>query len=113
MDAFGSRFATLLGDLVRGYRKWARLSSMSRRTKIKLSVTLSNDVVKQLDAYGARRGITNRSNIIELWLRRAARAQAELQQDTIAYYERLTQAARDDDAWSSASSRELERLDID
>ncbi len=89
---------------------------MSKSTKIKLSVTLSNDVVKQLDAYGARRGITNRSNIIELWLRRAARAQAalELEHDTIAYYERLTQAARDDDdAWSSASSRELERLDID
>jgi hypothetical protein len=54
---------------------------------------------------GARK--TNRSGVIERWLRRAARLEAsqELEDDTIAYYESLSPAEVAEDAeWARVSS---------
>jgi metal-responsive CopG/Arc/MetJ family transcriptional regulator len=83
--------------------------------KAKVSVTISRDLLAQIDAYAARTGVENRSNVIELWLRRVAREQSALQleKDTIDYYESL--GTNDDDArrWSNASTAAFSTLDID
>ena len=84
--------------------------------KAKVSVTIASDLLAEIDAFAERSGIGNRSNVIELWLRRAARQQAadRLAEDTVAYYAGLTDSdARDAVEWSSASADEFARLDID
>ncbi len=89
---------------------------MGTARKAKVSVTISADLLSQIDAFAARSGIGNRSYVIELWLRRAAREQSarRLEQDTIEYYEALTAAGGDDDTeWAAASSDEFGQLDID
>jgi hypothetical protein len=63
---------------------------------------------------GARK--TNRSGVIERWLRRAARLEAsqELEDDTIAYYESLSPAEAAEDAeWAGVSSDAFADLAVD
>ena len=89
---------------------------MAKAKKVKVSVTISGDLLSQIDAYAARTGTGNRSNVVELWLRRAAREQSALQleKDTIDYYDRLREGdVADDRAWAEASSDEFARLDLD
>lgn len=89
---------------------------MGTAKKAKVSVTIDSDLLAEIDAFADRSGIRNRSNVIELWLRRAAREQAgmRLAEETAAYYTRLTSAEERDDAeWTAASTDELARLGID
>lgn len=84
--------------------------------KEKVSITISRDVLQQVDAYAAQQGIGNRSQVIELWLRQMARQQRarQLEKDTIDYYESLTNAELVEDVdWASVSTAELARLDLD
>ena len=87
---------------------------MTAARKVKLSVTLSRDLVERIDREAGGAGA--RSRVIEQWLRQAARMHAErdLERATIAYYESLTDEERaEDDAISSAMGRAGRRLDID
>ena len=89
---------------------------MGKAKKAKVSVTISTDLLSQIDAFALDRGIDNRSQVIELWLRRAAREHdiRRLERDTIDYYERLTDSEVAEDAgWADASSGEFARLDLD
>lgn len=89
---------------------------MSRARKAKVSVTISADLLSQIDAFAKQSGIKNRSKVFELWLRKAAQAQLgkQLEQDTAEYYEALNAEAAEDDAeWSAASSDEFGRLGVD
>ena len=79
-------------------------------------MTIYSDLLAEIDAFAERSGIKNRSNVIGLWLRMAARDQAatRLDEETAAYYTRLTAAEACDDAeWAAASTDELARLGID
>ena len=66
---------------------------MGTAKKAKVSVTIASDLLAEIDAFAERSGIGNRSNVIELWLRRAARQQAadRLAEQTVAYYTELTE----------------------
>lgn len=80
---------------------------MASARKTKISVTIASDLLAQIDTYAERSGVKNRSNVIELWLRRAAQMEAarQLEKDTIAYYESLTAAEQEEDAdWVAAST---------
>jgi metal-responsive CopG/Arc/MetJ family transcriptional regulator len=89
---------------------------MPSTAKIKVSITLSRDLVERVDREASRRPELTRSSVIESWLRRAARSKANqaLEADTISYYESLTTDERaDDEAIASASSRAAKRLKYD
>jgi len=84
---------------------------MTTATKLKVSVTLSADVVALVDR-DARRRKDTRSGVIEQWLRRAAAAdtQREIDDATTAYYRSLrgedrTKAEALSKALSSAARR--------
>ena len=74
--------------------------------KLKLSVTLSPDLVALIDrAAGDAPG--GRSAVIERWLRQASRQEAHraLERATIDYYQSLSAAARaDDEEWTRFAS---------
>lgn len=89
---------------------------MISRMKIKLSITLPADLVDRIDAAAERVGSSNRSAIIEQWLRRGARARAldALHEETLTYY-----ASRDsgttaaDDRLGRALGAQAQRLRYD
>ena len=84
--------------------------------RTKLSITLSPDVVKEVDRAVERRIADSRSAVIEKWLRRGSRLEAEdqLREDTIAYYESLSESHRAQDASiSRAASKTVRRLTFD
>jgi hypothetical protein len=67
-----------------------RIRSMTAAAKLKVSLTLSADLVALVDR-DVRRGKSSRSGVIEQWLRRAANASVEQEIDvaTAAYYRSL------------------------
>jgi hypothetical protein len=66
------------------------MKSMTAAAKLKVSLTLSADLIALVDR-DARRGKGSRSGVIEQWLRRAANANVEQEIDdaTAAYYRSL------------------------
>ena len=89
---------------------------MGTAKKSKVSVTIAADLLARVDEYAARSGIGNRSSVVELWLRRAARMEAakQLERDTITYYESLTATEVEEDSdWAGASSEAFATLEID
>lgn len=72
---------------------------MTDGRKVKLSVSLSADLLERIDHAAARLPGSTRSSVIEAWLRSAARAAAEasLASEVIAYYEARTPAERAED----------------
>ena len=85
-------------------------------TRTKLSITLAPDVVKEIDRAVERRVADSRSAVIEKWLRRVSRlnAEARLRDETIAYYESLSAAdTADDTALSTAGAAAARRLNLD
>ncbi len=67
--------------------------------KVKLSITLSADLVRALDRQAAAGAGRTRSSVLESWLRsveRSHRARA-LEEAVAAYYDSLDDEARDDD----------------
>jgi metal-responsive CopG/Arc/MetJ family transcriptional regulator len=84
------------------------------QAKVKLSITLSRDLVALIDRRVSEQHGASRSGLIESWLRQAAGrdAEAALARETVAYYERLTGAERtEDDEWARFSAGELARRD--
>jgi metal-responsive CopG/Arc/MetJ family transcriptional regulator len=80
------------------------MDSMTAAAKLKVSLTLSADLIALVDR-DARRGKGSRSGVIEQWLRRAANAsvQQEIDDATAVYYRSL----RDDGTKDEALSRSL------
>lgn len=88
---------------------------MTTARKLKVSLTLSADVVALVDRDAARRHET-RSGVIETWLRRAVSAavEKELEQATAAYYLSLRGSAlAEDDRLSRALSKTARRISYD
>jgi hypothetical protein len=89
---------------------------MPPAAKVKLSITLSRDLVERIDAEASRDSELTRSGVIELWLRRAAQSGAAraLEADTVRYYDSLARDEQaDDEAIARASSRASKRLRYD
>jgi metal-responsive CopG/Arc/MetJ family transcriptional regulator len=89
---------------------------MTAVRKVKVSITLSEQLVDRIDREAARQPGQTRSGVIESWLWRASRraASARLAAETIAYYESLSEVEREEDQqWADFSTGELARLDDD
>jgi len=79
-------------------------------TKTKLSVTLSRELLAEVDREVVRHPGSSRSGVIESWLRIGSRVNEEqrLHQDTIAYYEARSREERlEDEEWATFASDEL------
>jgi metal-responsive CopG/Arc/MetJ family transcriptional regulator len=88
---------------------------MTTVAKLKVSLTLSADVVELVDR-DARRHKDTRSGVIEQWLRRAAQAnvQKEIEDATAAYYQSLRGDEREEDeAVAKALSRAARHVSYD
>lgn len=88
---------------------------MTSARKLKVSITLSADLVALVDR-DAHRTHDTRSGVVEQWLRRAATATAEkdLEEATAAYYLSLRGDERsEDEALSRALSTAARRLSYD
>ena len=75
--------------------------------KTKVSVSLPRDLLEEIDDEAAQTS-RSRSQILEVWLRLAARqrAAAKLERDTLAYYtSRTSEQKAEDEAVSRASLR--------
>jgi metal-responsive CopG/Arc/MetJ family transcriptional regulator len=86
------------------------------QAKTKLSITLAPDIIEAVDRAIARQVANSRSAVIETWLRRASRidAEARLREETIAYYESLSETERAQErAISRATAKAARRLSID
>lgn len=84
-------------------------------TKLKVSLTLSAEVLALVDR-DARRKNATRSGVVEGWLRRAAasNAQQEIDAATAAYYASLDTGDREEDEqMSRASSAAAKRVAYD
>jgi metal-responsive CopG/Arc/MetJ family transcriptional regulator len=83
--------------------------------KVKVSVSLPSDLLEQIDDE-AERTSRSRSQILEVWLRLAARRRAaeKLERDTLAYYaSRTAEQEAEDEALSQASLRASKKREID
>jgi metal-responsive CopG/Arc/MetJ family transcriptional regulator len=83
--------------------------------KAKVSVSLPSDLLEQIDEE-AERTSRSRSQILEVWLRLAARRRAaeKLERDTLAYYaSRTAEQEAEDEALSQASLRAGKKREID
>jgi metal-responsive CopG/Arc/MetJ family transcriptional regulator len=83
--------------------------------KAKLSITLDSELVALVDRAAAREA-SSRSAVIEHWLWRASRLEAEarLREATIQYYESLSKSdLREDRALGGALSRASRRVRFD
>jgi len=86
------------------------MESMTAAAKLKVSLTLSADLIALVDR-DARRGKGSRSGVIEEWLRRAATANVEQEIDdaTAAYYRSLRGEERTEDESLSRSHSDAAR----
>jgi metal-responsive CopG/Arc/MetJ family transcriptional regulator len=83
--------------------------------KAKISVTISADLLRRVDAEVESRQGASRSSVIESWLRSAvdSSAAAMLREETIRYYEaRAAGERREDEAIARARPR-ARRVDYD
>lgn len=88
---------------------------MGAAKKVKVSLTLSPDLLARIDRE-AKRGHTTRSYLVEQWLNASAHRAAEhaIEAATIAYYESLTPEQRaEDEAYAAAVSRAASEIDYD
>ena len=86
---------------------------IDRSPKSKITVTLSPDVVRQLDALLDSPENRSRSRLVEEALRRwlQEHAQHEIERQVENYYRSLSKAERkEDEAWSKTSARSAKRL---
>ena len=83
--------------------------------RVKVSVTISEDVLLAVDKYAESRSLT-RSNAINLWLHRSAllATAQKNEKKTLSYYATLSRQERTEDKkWSHLSSKQFTKLDID
>lgn len=84
-----------------------------RSRKAKITVTLSNDLVHQIDKLLDSPEASSRSQLVEEAVRRWLRdqAQKELERQTEEYYLSLSRAERNEDRqWSKITARSAKRL---
>lgn len=84
--------------------------------KAKISITLSSDLLEMIDREADEAPHLNRSAVIELWLRRAARGQAAtaLREQTVRYYESLSEEEQaEDEAMARATSSRARNVRYD
>lgn len=87
-------------------------TAIARSPKSKITVTLSPDVVRQLDAFLNSPEAGSRSRLVEEAIRRWLRdyAQQELERQTEAYYRSLSKAERKEDRqWTKLAARSAKR----
>src|SRR5688500_8675886 len=92
-----------------------RMSRMSIARKLKVSLTLSADLLALIDRV-ARDGNDTRSGVVEQWLRRAVSAttEQEIEDATAAYYAGLRAGERkDEDRLAHGLSRASRRVSYD
>jgi metal-responsive CopG/Arc/MetJ family transcriptional regulator len=87
-------------------------TATARTPKSKITVTLSPDLVRQLDAFLRSPEAGSRSRLVEdalrLWLR--DHAQQELERQTEAYYRSLSKAERQEDReWGKIAALSAKR----
>ena len=88
-------------------------TNTARSKKAKITVTLSNDLVRQIDQLLDSPGVSSRSQLVEEAVRRLLRdqAQKELEWQTEEYYLSLSKAERDEDRqWSKIAVRSAKLL---
>jgi metal-responsive CopG/Arc/MetJ family transcriptional regulator len=81
--------------------------------KLKITVTLSTDLVRQIDELLISSEANSRSRLVEEALRRWLhdQAQKELERQTEEYYHSLSKAEhKEDQQWSKISARSAKRL---
>lgn len=84
-----------------------------RSPKAKITVTLSPDVVRQLDTLLDLSGNPSRSLLVEEALRRwlQEHAQKQIERQVEEYYRSLSKAERkEDEAWSKTSARSAKHI---
>jgi len=84
-----------------------------RSKKSKITVTLSNDLVRQIDKLLDSPEASSRSQLVEEAVRRWLRDQAkkELERQTEEYYLSLSKAERNEDRqWAKIAARSAKRL---
>ena len=89
---------------------------MTVARRVKISVSLPADLVADVDRRARALPSGGRSGVIETWLRRGARVQAEseLREAVVAYYSaRSEDEVADDDELSRSLSVAARRLDVD
>jgi hypothetical protein len=93
-----------------------RMLCMTTSHRVKISISLPADLIADVDRRAKTLQSGGRSRVIETWLRRGSRAQAEadLRGAVVAYYAgRTVQEAAEDEALSRALSAASRRLVID
>jgi metal-responsive CopG/Arc/MetJ family transcriptional regulator len=88
-------------------------TASTRSQKSKITVTLSNDLVRQIDKLLDSPEASSRSQLVEEAVRRWLRdqAQKELERQTEEYYLSLPEAERNEDRqWSKIAARSAKRL---
>ena len=88
-------------------------TASTRTHKSKITVTLSNDLVRQIDELLDSPAASSRSQLVEeavrQWLR--DQAQKELERQTEEYYLSLSEGERSEDwRWSKIAARSAKRL---
>jgi metal-responsive CopG/Arc/MetJ family transcriptional regulator len=87
-------------------------TATARSPKSKITVTLSPDLVRQLDAFLQSPEAGSRSRLVEEALRQwlSARAHQELERQTETYYRSLSKAERQEDReWGKIAARSAKR----
>jgi metal-responsive CopG/Arc/MetJ family transcriptional regulator len=88
-------------------------AASTRSPKAKITVTLSNDLVRQIDKLLDSPEASSRSQLVEEAVRRWLRdqAQKELERQTEEYYLSLSKSERNEDRqWSKIAARSAKRL---
>jgi metal-responsive CopG/Arc/MetJ family transcriptional regulator len=90
------------------------MNGMTAARKVKVSVTLSKDLVELIDREAT--GAANRSAVVELWLRRAARTKMvrDIERATEDYYDSLSVAERtEEESLGRSLSRAARKIRYD
>jgi len=88
-------------------------TALTRSHKSKITITLSNDLVRQIDKLLDSPEASSRSQLVEEAVRRWLhdQAQKELEDQTEEYYLSLSEAERNEDRqWSKIAARSAKRL---
>jgi len=88
-------------------------TTLTRSKKSKITVTLSNDLVRQIDKLIESPEANSRSQLVEEAVRRWLREQAQknIERQTEEYYLSLSKAEhKEDRQWSKISARSAKRL---
>ena len=89
---------------------------MKESRRVKVSVSLPSDLIEAIDQRARSTSTATRSGVMEKWLRRGARlqAEAELRDEVVGYYASLDAEERSEEqALAHALSRSARRVEFD